>query len=45
MNVFMVLIAVLYLGAAGWEWFKGSRLLTVVYLSWSVSNFVLAVKR
>ncbi len=44
MNLFMALIAVLYLGAAGWEWFRGSRLMTVVYLAWCVSNLMLAVK-
>lgn len=45
MNWFMVIIAVLYLGAAGWEFRSGSKALCVVYLSWFVSNVMLAIKR
>ena len=47
MNWFMVIIAVAYLGAAGWEFLSktGSRLLGIVYVSWFVSNLMLAVKR
>jgi hypothetical protein len=45
MNIFMMSISVIYLGAAGWEWTNGSRLLTVVYFSWAISNFALAVKQ
>ena len=42
-NWFMVLIAVLYLGASGWEFRTGSRFLGVVYLSWFVSNMMMAI--
>ena len=45
MNWFMVIIAVLYLGAAGWEFRSGTKTLGIVYLSWFVSNVMLAIKR
>ena len=44
MNWFMVVIAVLYLGAAGWEYVHGRGLMAVVYLSWFVLNLALAVR-
>lgn len=44
MNYFMIIIAVLYLGAAGWEYIHGRELMAVVYLSWFVSNLALAVR-
>jgi len=45
MNWFMVIIAVMYLGAAGWEFLSktGSRFLAVVYVSWFVSNMMMAM--
>jgi len=45
LNLFMIVIGAMYVGAAGWEFFKGNKLLTVVYLAWSVSNIALALKR
>jgi hypothetical membrane protein len=45
MNIFMIIIGVLYLGAAGWEYRSGSKMLTVVYFAWCVSNIALALKK
>jgi hypothetical protein len=44
MNYFLFVLSILYLGAAGWEYVYGSKLMAVIICRGPVSNLALAAK-
>lgn len=44
MNWFMLIISILYVGAAATELYRKNLSMAVVYMAWALSNLMLGVK-